>query len=105
MLHHRSVSRVLQKTPEMHEQSRLSGQFDSCLFYYIYFLINKGKSVTSNIFFFFLSCLFNDFGLKFLLQSAHMHEIDYTFFLSFFFPQSNLEEVGGGGGMHYINLV
>ena len=34
MLRHRSMSCVLQKTPEMHEMSRLSGQFDSCLFYY-----------------------------------------------------------------------
>ena len=37
MLRDRSVSRVLQKTPEMHEKSRLSGQFDSCLFYYTIF--------------------------------------------------------------------
>ena len=43
-----------------------------------------------------------------------MHEIDYTFLFLFsppphpllFSPQSNLEELGvGGGGMHYTNLV
>ena len=41
---------MLQKTPEMHEQNRLSGQFDSCLFFIMqYFLINKGISVTCDI--------------------------------------------------------
>jgi len=92
MLRHRSVSRVLQKTPEMHEQNRLSGQFDSCLFFIMqYFLINKGISVTCDIkkrkkekekk-----SCLFNDFGLKCLLRSTDVHEIDYTFLFLSFFP-------------------
>ena len=72
-----------------------------------YFLINKGISVTSDIKLKKMSCLFNDFGLKCLLRSTDMHEIDYTFlFLSFFlfsflFPLSNLEE----GGMHCTNLV
>ena len=70
-----------------------------------YFLINKGISVTSDI---KKSCHFNDFGLKCLLRSTDMHEIDYTFlFLSFLFtfsPQSN-GGGGGGGGMHCTNLV
>ena len=70
-----------------------------------YFLINKGISVTSDIYFKKLSCLFNDFGLKCLHRSTDMHKIDYTFFsLDFslsFFPQSNLEE----GRMHCTNLV
>ena len=105
MLRHRSVSRVLQKTPQMHEQSRLSGHFDSYLFIIQYFLINKGISVTCDIKKkFYLSCLFNDFGLKCLLRSTDMHEIDYTFlFLLFFsfFPKV----IWRGRGMHCTNLV
>ena len=59
------------------------------LFFIIqYFLINKGISVSCDIkkekeke----VSSLFNDFGLKCLLRSTDMHEIDYTFlFFSFF---------------------
>ena len=66
-----------------------------------YFLINKGISVTSDIKK-KISCLFNDFGLKCILRSTDMHEIDYTFlFVSFFSSQSNLEE----GGMHCTNSV
>ena len=57
-----------------------------------------------------MSCLFNDFGLKCLLRSTDMHEIDYTFLFLICFippsplpppPPSNLEE----GGMHCTNLV
>ena len=74
--------------------SRLSGQFDSCLFFIIqYFLINKGISITSDLKK-KMSRLFNDFGLKCLIRSTDMHEIDYTFFIRlgfvvvfpFFFP-------------------
>ena len=56
-----------------------------------YFLINKGISVTCD-----MkkrkkekekkSCLFNDFGLKCLLRSTDVHEIDYTFLFLSFFP-------------------
>ena len=111
MLRHRSVSRVLQKTPEIHEWSRLSGQFDSCLFCccVIHFLITKEISVTSDkkrkrkkk------SCLFNDFGLKCFLRSTNMHEIDYTFFFFFFFFSFLFFGGGGGagGGVHCTNLV
>ena len=50
-----------------------------------YFLINKGISVTSDIKK-EMSWLFNEFGLKCLLRSTDMHEIDYTFLLlSLFF--------------------
>ena len=45
--------RMLQKTPEMHEWSRLSGQFDPCLFIIQYFTINEGVSVTASFFFFY----------------------------------------------------
>ena len=82
------MSGVLQKTPEMHEQSRLSGQFDSCLFFIIqYFLINKGISATSDIFSvsFFFPSLFNDFVLKYFFRNTDMHEIDYTFHCLNFF--------------------
>ena len=76
------------------------------LFFIQYFQINKGISVTFDFsfFFFFLSCLFNNFGLKCLLPSTNMHEIDYTFlflsFFSFFFPQSNLGVWVEGGALH-----
>ena len=63
-----------------------------------YFLINKGISVTSDISNNNkMSCLFNDFGLKYLLRSTDMHKIDYTFFflIFFIFSQSNLEEEVG----------
>ena len=75
--------------------SRLSGQFDSCLFFIIqYCLINKRISVTSDIKKNKI-VLFNYSGLKGLLRSTDIHKIDYTFlFLIFFLPQSNLE--GGG---------
>ena len=72
-----------------------------------YFLIIKGISVTSDIKK-QLSFLFNDFGLKYLLRSTDMHEIDYTFlFLSLFFPKVIWRRAGGGGGgeMHCTNLV
>ena len=46
-------------------------------------------------------CLFNDFGLKCLLRSTDMHEIDYTFLsLVFFLPffPKVIWKGGGGGG-------
>ena len=39
---------------------------------------------------FLLSCLFNDFALKCLLQSTDIHTIDHTFLV--------LKVIGGGGG-------
>ena len=52
---------MLQKKTEMHEQSWLSGQFDSCLFLlYSILLINEGISATSyilNFLFYFVTFL------------------------------------------------
>ena len=79
------MSRVLQKTPEMHEGGSVAS-LTLAFFIIQYFLINKGISVASDIKKKKMSCLFNNFGLKCLLSSTDMHEIDYTFlFLSFFF--------------------
>ena len=54
------------------------------------------------------SCVFNDFGLKCLLRSTDMHEINYTFLFDIFFfsfPKVIWRRRGGGGGMHCTNLV
>ena len=81
----------------MHKQSRLSGQFNSCLFIMQYFLINEGICVTSYLFCLLLSCLFNGFALKCLLRSIDMHKIDHTFLFLSFLLQSSWGLAGDGG--------
>ena len=108
MLRHRLVSRMSQKTPEMHEQSRLSGYFHSCLFLFFspfyflnffiiqYFLINEGISVTTDI---KKVGVGGGGALKCLFRSTDMHEIDHTFpFLSLLFFFKVIWRRGGGGG-------
>ena len=127
MLGHRSVCRMLQKTPEMHEWP--SGQFDFCLFFSFfiiqYFLSHQGISVTFDNFIsnikkitkqqqqqqhpFKPFDLLNDFALKCLLRSTDMHEIDHTYlFLSFLSFSKVIWGSGwgeGGGGDVLLYLV
>ena len=81
----------------MHEQSRLSGQFNFCLFIMQYFLINEGICVTSCLFCLLLPYLFNGFALKCLLRSTDMHKIDHTFLFLSFLLQSSWGLAGDGG--------